>query len=68
LPCKTEKPQGLINALAKLEKSTKPMKRVDDASASLYIDDPTKKKHFSGLFDTHPPLDKRIAALKKTFE
>lgn len=64
----TRNPQGLINALEKLEKSTKPMKRVDDASAALYIDDPNKKKHFSGLFDTHPPLDKRIAALKKTFE
>lgn len=64
----TRNPQGLINALEKLEESTKPMKRVDDASAALYIDDPTKKKRFSGLFDTHPPLDKRIAALKKTFE
>lgn len=64
----TRNPQGLINALEKLEQSTKPMKRVDDASAALYIDDPTKKKHFSGLFDTHPPLDKRIEALKKTFE
>lgn len=64
----TRNPQGLINALEKLQESTKPMKKVDDASAALYIDDPTKKKHFSGLFDTHPPLDKRIAALKKTFE
>ncbi|ALB28639.1 MULTISPECIES: zinc metalloprotease HtpX [Companilactobacillus] len=64
----TRNPQGLINALGKLEESTKPMKRVDDASAALYIDDPTKKKHFSGLFDTHPPLDKRIEALKKTFQ
>ncbi|WP_334332716.1 MULTISPECIES: zinc metalloprotease HtpX [unclassified Companilactobacillus] len=64
----TRNPQGLINALEKLKESTKPMRRVDDASAALYIDDPNKKKHFSGLFDTHPPLDKRIAALKKTFE
>jgi len=63
----TRNPQGLINALEKLKESTKPMKRVDDASASLYIDDPTKKKHFSGLFDTHPPLDDRIKALEKTF-
>ncbi|MQS75028.1 zinc metalloprotease HtpX [Companilactobacillus halodurans] len=64
----TRNPQGLINALEKLKQSTKPMQKVDDASASLYIDDPTKKKHFSGLFDTHPPLDKRIAALKKSFQ
>ncbi|HCD07276.1 MAG TPA: zinc metalloprotease HtpX [Lactobacillus sp.] len=64
----TRNPQGLINALEKLKDSTKPMQRVDDASASLYIDDPTKEKHFSGWFDTHPPLDDRIKALKKTFE
>lgn len=64
----TRNPQGLINALEKLKASTKPMKKVDDASSALYIDDPNKKKkHFSGLFDTHPPLDDRIAALKKTF-
>lgn len=64
----TRNPQGLINALEKLKSSTQPMKKVDDASSALYIDDPNKKKkHFSGLFDTHPPLDDRIEALKKTF-
>lgn len=63
----TRNPQGLINALEKLKDSTKPMKKVDEASASLYIDDPLKKKHFAHLFDTHPPLDDRIAALKKSF-
>lgn len=61
----TRNPQGLIDALSKLKDSTKPMQRVDDASAALYIDDPTKKKRFSGLFDTHPPLDDRIKALQK---
>lgn len=63
----TRNPQGLINALEKLKNSTEPMKKVDDASAALYIDDPQKKKRFSGLFDTHPPLDNRINELKKTF-
>ncbi|APX73152.1 zinc metalloprotease HtpX [Companilactobacillus allii] len=63
----TRNPQGLINALEKLKDSTKPMKKVDEASASLYIDDPLKKKHFTHMFDTHPPLDDRIAALKKSF-
>lgn len=63
----TRNPQGLINALEKLKNSTEPMKKVDDASAALYIDDPQKKKRFSGLFDTHPPLDDRINELKKTF-
>ncbi|MFD1471585.1 zinc metalloprotease HtpX [Companilactobacillus mishanensis] len=64
----TRNPQGLINALEKLEKNEEPMKKVDDASAALYISDPQKKrKSFAGWFDTHPPLDKRIEALKKTF-
>lgn len=60
----TRNPQGLIDALKKLENSTKPMKSVDDSSAALYIDDPKKKKH-SSLFDDHPPLEDRIARLEK---
>lgn len=62
----TQNPQGLIDALAKLQSYDQPMKKVDDASAALYFSDPQKKK-FAGWFDTHPPLDKRIERLKKAF-
>lgn len=62
----TRNPQGLINALKKLEQVTQPMQHVDDASASLYITDPKKNKHsLQHLFDTHPPLVERIQRLEQ---
>lgn len=57
--------QGLITALEKISDS-KPMKEADPTSSALYISDPLrKKKGFSHLFDTHPPIEDRIARLQK---
>ncbi|MBU7455754.1 zinc metalloprotease HtpX [Leuconostoc fallax] len=58
----TRNPQGLISALEKLGRA-RPMKDVDSASAALYISNPLKNKQH--LFDTHPPLEERIARLEK---
>lgn len=63
----TKNPQGLINALKKLQTYDRPMEKVDDASAALYFSDPKKKKSFEGWFQTHPPLEKRIERLEKAF-
>ena len=63
----TRNPQGMISALEKL-KTAVPMKHVDPSSSALYISDPEKNaKHhpFSNLFDTHPPLEKRIERLRQ---
>ena len=63
----TRNPQGMISALEKL-KTAVPMKHVDPSSSALYISDPEKNaKHhpFSNLFDTPPPLDKRIERLRQ---
>lgn len=63
----TRNPQGMISALEKL-KTAVPMKHVDPSSSALYISDPEKNaKHhpFSNLFDTNPPLDKRIERLRQ---
>lgn len=60
----TRNPQGMINALDKLDNS-KPMSRhVDDASSTLYINDPKKGGGFQKLFYTHPPISERIERLK----
>ena len=60
----TRNPQGMINALGKLDNS-KPMSRpVDDASSALYINDPKKGGGFQKLFYTHPPISERIERLK----
>ncbi|MTV83120.1 zinc metalloprotease HtpX [Secundilactobacillus folii] len=60
----TRNPQGLISALKKIS-TAEPMKKADPSSASLYISDPMKKKSITHLFDTHPPMEKRIERLEK---
>jgi heat shock protein HtpX len=59
-------PYGLISALEKLEAYNKriPMD-VSPTTASLFIVAPLSAGQvFSSLFSTHPPLEKRIAALR----
>ncbi|PIT84061.1 zinc metalloprotease HtpX [Candidatus Micrarchaeota archaeon CG10_big_fil_rev_8_21_14_0_10_45_29] len=66
----TRNPGGLASALEKL-KGSPALKKANDATAPLFISDPSgagEKKSFftsvSHLFSTHPPLDARIKALK----
>ena len=63
----TRNPHGLISALQKLQ-NAQPMKKVAPSSSSLYRSDPAlnrRHKRFAHLFDTHPPLDERIARLEE---
>ncbi len=62
----TRYPEGLASALEKLEKYSKPMKNVSNATAQLFITNPFKNggQWFSSLFDTHPPLEERIKILR----
>jgi heat shock protein HtpX len=61
----TRNPQGLISALRKISNS-RPMseRNVSAESAALYISNPLKGEKMSALFSTHPPMEKRIAALE----
>lgn len=63
----TRNPMGLVHALEKLEQNDKPFARFNHATAAMCIDDPLQ--HHDGwwhhLFDTHPPIDQRIAILQK---
>lgn len=67
----TRQPQGLITALQKISKDKEPLEAANKATAHLYIENPFKDKNhgaldwFSGLFNTHPPINERIAVLKK---
>ena len=66
----TRYPEGMINALKKLQSNGRPMRSQNSATAALYINDPLRKSFWSGLFSTHPPLEKRIERLengKKNF-
>ena len=60
----TRNPQGMINALQKLDNSQLMSHHVDDASSALYINDPQKRGFLKKLFYTHPPISERIERLK----
>ena len=60
----TRNPQGMINALLKLENSQPMTHHVDDASSAIYINDPQKPGFLKKLFYTHPPISERIERLK----
>lgn len=64
----TRYPEGLASALRKISSYPAGMKRVNNATAHLYISNPhgPKKKKtsfFVKLFMTHPPIEERISAL-----
>lgn len=60
----TRYPEGMINALKKLDEQGRPMKRQNSATASMYINNPMKKGFLSKLFSTHPPIEDRIERLE----
>ncbi len=60
----TRYPDGLANALAKLEQHSTVMKKQNSSTAHLFFANPLKKGGIAGLFSTHPPIPERIARLK----
>jgi heat shock protein HtpX len=65
----THDPDALADALLKLEQGarTRPM-QVNPAAAHMYIVNPlaaVKGQGFSRLFSTHPPIEERVARLRK---
>jgi heat shock protein HtpX len=69
----TRYPPGLISALEKLRDDQTSVKTTSRATAHLWIEEPMdhyegddqKKSRWSHLFDTHPPIEDRIAALRE---
>jgi heat shock protein HtpX len=62
----TRNPEGLANALEKISGDQEVLEVANRATAHLYIAQPIKKfeKKSRGLFDTHPPIQERIAVLR----
>ncbi len=64
----TRYPAALADALEKISKNPIPMKNVNNVTAQLYIENPLKNNNaghwFTGLFDTHPPIEERIKILR----
>jgi heat shock protein HtpX len=70
----TRFPEGLARALEKISKDKEPLEAANKATAHLYIINPFKKgvypersrrSWFANLFNTHPPVEERIKALKE---
>jgi heat shock protein HtpX len=63
----TRNPTGLMHALQKLEANDKPFAGFNHATAAMCIDDPLRhhESWYHHLFDTHPPIEERIAILDR---
>ena len=64
----TRYPEGLAMALEKIGRDKEVLKSANNATAHLYIANPFKGKAlhhwFTGLFNTHPPIEERIKILR----
>lgn len=65
----TRYPEGLINALLKISGDQEPLEVANRGTAHLYIVNPLKGQSaagwFAGLFNTHPPIEVRVKALRE---
>lgn len=72
----TRYPEGLASALEKISKDHEPLEAANKGTAHLFIANPFKdvdadgdgkpdrRSWFAGLFDTHPPIEDRVKALR----
>ena len=65
----TRNPDSLAEALLKISKDTEPLEVANKATAHLYIINPFKGQKtavsaFANLFNTHPPIEERVKALR----
>lgn len=61
----TRYPDGLASALEKLQHYGTGMKRQNSSTAHLFFANPLKGRALGTLLSTHPPLEDRIARLRK---
>ena len=63
----TRFPEGLANALEKIDREQEPLESANKATAHLFISNPLREHRgvMNNLFGTHPPLEDRIARLRQ---
>jgi heat shock protein HtpX len=61
----TRYPEGLASALEKLEKTGSTTRVQNTSTAHMFFANPLKGHSVLNLFNTHPPLEARIAALRE---
>ena len=64
----TKKPEGLVSALRKIsEKVQQNPARGNSATSHLWFANPFGSDRFTGLFSTHPPIEKRIKRIQQMY-
>jgi len=58
-------PEGLANALKKIQKDDIETKHASKATAHMYFSNPLKEGFWNNLFNTHPDINERIKRLEK---
>jgi heat shock protein HtpX len=61
----TRYPEGLADALEKIEKTGSVTRVQNTSTAHMFFANPLKGQGFLGLFSTHPPIEARIKALRE---
>ena len=65
----TRNPDAMIGALQVLDSDHSTVDFQHGLASHLWIEEPGEQRHregrFAGLFNTHPPIPERIAALKE---
>jgi heat shock protein HtpX len=61
----TRYPEGLANALQKIEKTGSATRVQNTSTAHMFFANPLRGHSFLNLFSTHPPIEARIKALRE---
>jgi heat shock protein HtpX len=61
----TRYPEGLASALEKIGGTSSALRRQNTATAHLFFANPLRSNGITNLFSTHPPIDQRVARLRK---
>lgn len=61
----TRYPEGLANALRKIEQTGSTLKKQNTATAHFFFANPLKGHSLANLFSTHPPIAERIERLEQ---
>lgn len=61
----TRYPEGLASALEKIGGDKTQLRGASSLTSEMFIKDPVKKNFMHSLFATHPPIEERVAALRK---